>query len=487
MKLLRDILYKTTLQEVHGSTNIAITSLTFDSRKVTKDALFIAVKGTQSDGHAFITKAIELGAIAVVCETLPAELNEKVTYVRVGNSSLDLGFMASNFYDHPSESLKLVGITGTNGKTTTVTLLYQLFRALNIKAGMFTTVRNMINNEEIPSTHTTPDAIELNRMLRMMVEAGCRYAFMEVSSHSVVQHRIAGLNFAGGVFTNITHDHLDYHGTFDAYIKAKKGFFDILPHGSFALVNKDDAHASVMVQNTKALKRSFSVRSAADYHCRILENQFTGLHLNIDGIEMWSKLIGSFNASNMLAVYATAVLLGQEKMNVLTTLSTLGAVEGRFQYLRSENGITAIVDYAHTPDALKNVLGTIRDIRTGNEAVITVVGCGGDRDKGKRPVMAAIACDLSDRVVLTSDNPRSEDPEAILADMKAGVDGKNERNVLSLVDRKEAIRTAIALAKPGDIILIAGKGHEKYQEIKGVKHPFDDMNIVRESLKNTKA
>lgn len=487
MKLLRDILYKTTLQEVHGSTNIAITSLTFDSRKVTKDALFIAVKGTQSDGHAFIAKAIELGAIAVVCETLPTELNEKVTYVRVGNSSLDLGFMASNFYDHPSESLKLVGVTGTNGKTTTVTLLYQLFRALNIKAGMFTTVRNMINNEEIPSTHTTPDAIELNRMLRMMVDAGCKYAFMEVSSHSVVQHRIAGLNFAGGVFTNITHDHLDYHGTFDAYIKAKKGFFDQLPHGSFALVNKDDAHASVMVQNTKALKRSFSVRSAADYHCRILENQFTGLHLNIDGIEMWSKLIGSFNASNMLAVYATAVLLGQEKMNVLTTLSTLGAVEGRFQYLRSENGITAIVDYAHTPDALKNVLGTIRDIRTGNEAVITVVGCGGDRDKGKRPVMAAIACDLSDRVVLTSDNPRSEDPEAILADMKAGVDGKNERNVLSLVDRKEAIRTAIALAKPGDIILIAGKGHEKYQEIKGVKHPFDDMNIVRESLKNTKA
>jgi UDP-N-acetylmuramoyl-L-alanyl-D-glutamate--2,6-diaminopimelate ligase len=295
------------------------------------------------------------------------------------------------------------------------------------------------------------------------------------------------LNFFGGVFTNITHDHLDYHGTFDAYIKAKKGFFDLLPAGAFALVNKDDANAAVMVQNTKALKRSFSVRSAADFHCKILENQFSGLHLNIDGTEMWSKLIGSFNASNMLAVYATAVLLGQEKLNVLTTLSTLGPVEGRFQYFRGENGITAIVDYAHTPDALKNVLSTIRDIRNGNESVITVVGCGGDRDKTKRPIMASIACELSDRVVLTSDNPRSETPEAILDDMKEGVEVKYERNVLTVVDRKEAIRTAIAIAKPGDIILVAGKGHEKYQEIKGVKHPFDDMNVVRESLKNAKA
>lgn len=487
MKLLRDILYKTNLQEVHGSTNIAITSLTFDSRTVAKDSLFIAVKGTQSDGHAFIAKAIDLGAIAVVCETLPETLNEKVTYVRVTNTGVDLGYMAANFYDHPSEALKLIGVTGTNGKTTTVTLLFQLYRALGIKAGMFTTVRNMINNEEIPATHTTPDAIELNRMLRMMADAGCKYVFMEVSSHSVVQNRIAGLQFAGGVFTNITHDHLDYHGTFDAYIKAKKGFFDMLPSGAFALVNKDDAHGAVMVQNTKALKRSFSVRSSADFHCRILENQFSGLHLNMDGTEMWSKLIGSFNASNMLAVYATAALLGQEKLNVLTTLSTLGPVEGRFQYLRSENGITAIVDYAHTPDALKNVLGTIRDIRTGNEAVITVVGCGGDRDKTKRPMMATIACEMSDRVVLTSDNPRSEDPVAILEDMKAGVGLKYERNVLSVVDRKEAIRTAIALAKPGDIVLVAGKGHEKYQEIKGVKHPFDDMSIVRESLKNAKA
>ncbi len=487
MKLLRDILYKTNLQEVHGSTNIAVTSITFDSRKVAKDSLFVAIKGTQSDGHTFIDKAIELGAIAIVCEKLPENLNEKISYVRVNDSSVALGYMAANYYDQPSESLKLIGITGTNGKTTTVTLLFQLFRALNIKTGMFTTVRNMINTEEIPATHTTPDAIEVNRMLKMMVDAGCKYAFMEVSSHSVVQHRIAALNFAGGVFTNITHDHLDYHGTFDAYIKAKKGFFDMLPSSAFALVNKDDAHGSVMVQNTKALKRSFSIRAAADYHCRILENQFSGLHLNIDGTEMWSKLIGSFNASNMLAVYATAILLGQEKLNVLTTLSTLSPVEGRFQYFRSESGITAIVDYAHTPDALKNVLGTIRDIRTGNEQVITVVGCGGDRDRAKRPVMASIVCELSNRVVFTSDNPRSESPEAILEEMKTGVEVKYERNVISIVDRKEAIRTAIALAKPGDIVLVAGKGHEKYQEIKGVKHPFDDMNVVRESLKNANA
>ncbi|HTF04173.1 MAG TPA: UDP-N-acetylmuramoyl-L-alanyl-D-glutamate--2,6-diaminopimelate ligase [Bacteroidia bacterium] len=487
MKLLRDILYKTNLQEVHGSTNIAITSLTFDSRTVTKDSLFVAVKGTQSDGHAFIDKAIELGAIAIVCEELPQVINEKISYVRVTDSSVAVGYMAANFYDHPSESLKLIGVTGTNGKTTTVTLLFQLFRAMGIKAGMFTTVRNMINSEEIPATHTTPDAIELNRILKLMVEGGCKYVFMEVSSHSVVQHRITGLQFAGGVFTNITHDHLDYHGTFDAYIKAKKGFFDLLPAGSFALVNKDDANGSVMVQNTKALKRSFSVRSAADYHCKVLDNQFSGLHLNIDGTEMWSKLIGSFNASNMLAVYATASLMGQDKMNVLTTLSTLSPVEGRFQHIRSESGVTAIVDYAHTPDALKNVLTTIRDIRNGNESVITVVGCGGDRDKTKRPIMAKIACESSDRVILTSDNPRSEEPSVIIDEMKAGVDMRHERNVLSVVDRKEAIRTAIAIAKPGDIILVAGKGHEKYQEIKGVKHPFDDMEILRDSLKNAKA
>ncbi len=487
MKLLRDILYKANLQEVHGSTNTAITSITFDSRKVGKDSLFVAVKGANSDGHAFIDKAIELGAIAIVCEILPELLNPKISYVRVADSAEALGCMAANYYDHPSESLRLIGVTGTNGKTTTVTLLFQLFRAIGIKAGMFTTVRNMVNNDEIPATHTTPDAIELNRILKMMVEAGCKYVFMEVSSHSVVQHRISGLNFSAGVFTNITHDHLDYHGTFDAYIKAKKKFFDMLPANAFALINKDDVNGSVMVQNTKALKRSFSIRTAADFHAKILENQFAGLHLNIDGTEMWSKLIGSFNASNMLAVYATAVLLGQEKLNVLTTLSTLGPVEGRFQYVRSDNGVTAIVDYAHTPDALENVLKTIRDIRSGNESVITVVGCGGDRDKTKRPIMAKIACEGSNRVILTSDNPRSESADAILTEMKVGVELQHERNTLTVVDRKEAIRTAIAIAKPGDIILVAGKGHEKYQEIQGVKHPFDDMEVLKESLKNAKA
>jgi UDP-N-acetylmuramoyl-L-alanyl-D-glutamate--2,6-diaminopimelate ligase len=487
MKLLRDILYKTSLVEVQGSTNVAITSLNFDSRKMEKDALFVAVRGTQSDGHAFIEKSIAAGAVAVVCEEFPAELNERVTYVKVADSASALGIMASNFYDNPSASLKLIGVTGTNGKTTTVTLLYRLFRGMGFKSGMFTTVRNMINNEDLPSTHTTPDAVELNRLLRRMVDAGCKYAFMEVSSHSVVQKRINGLQFSGGVFTNITHDHLDYHKTFEEYIKAKKGFFDQLPSDAFALVNKDDSNGAIMVQNTRALKRSFSVISLADYKCRVIENQFSGLHLSMDGTEMWSKLIGSFNASNLLAVYATAMLLNQDKMNVLTTLSTLHSVEGRFQYVRNDHGVTGIVDYAHTPDALLNVLKTIQDIRTGNEQVITVVGCGGDRDAVKRPVMARIACEKSDRVILTSDNPRSEDPNEILAQMKAGVDIVHARNTLLITDRREAIRTAVALARPGDIILVAGKGHEKYQDINGVKHAFDDMEILIENLNNANA
>jgi UDP-N-acetylmuramoyl-L-alanyl-D-glutamate--2,6-diaminopimelate ligase len=487
MKLLSDILYKAGLIEVNGSTNVAITSMTFDSRKVEKDGLFVATRGTQSDGHDFIEKAISLGAVAVVCEEFPATINEKVSYAKVSDSAAALGIMAANFYDHPSEALKLVGVTGTNGKTTTVTLLFQLFRAMGNKAGMFTTVRNMINSEEIPSTHTTPDAVELNRLLRKMADAGCKYAFMEVSSHSVVQKRISGLHFTGGVFTNITHDHLDYHKTFDEYLKAKKTFFDQLPSDAFALTNKDDKNGGVMLQNTRALKRSYSVLSPADYKCRILENHFTGLQLNIDSTEMWSKLIGSFNAYNLLAVYATAMLLGQDKMNVLTTLSTLGSVEGRFQYVRNDNGVTGIVDYAHTPDALQNVLKTINDIRTGNEQVITVVGCGGDRDTAKRPVMAGIACELSDRVILTSDNPRSEDPETILAQMQKGVEKHNTKKTLSITDRKEAIRTAVALARPGDIVLVAGKGHEKYQEIKGVKYPFDDMEMLKENLNNANA
>lgn len=487
MKLLRDILYKAGLLEVQGSTNVAITAMVFDSRKVAKDSLFVAVKGTQSDGHAFIETAIAAGALAIVCEAFPAALNERITYVKVADSAQALGIMSSNFYDNPSASLKLVGVTGTNGKTTTVTLLFQLFRAMGFKAGMLTTVRNMINSEEIPSTHTTPDAIELNRLLRQMVDAGCKYAFMEVSSHSVVQKRIHSLHFSGGVFTNITHDHLDYHKTFDEYIKAKKGFFDQLPAEAFALVNKDDSNGAVMVQNTRALKRSYSIRSVADYKCRVMENQFTGLQLNIDSTEMWSKLIGSFNAYNLLTVYATAMLLGQDKMNVLTTLSTLGSVEGRFQYVRNDTGVTGIVDYAHTPDALQNVLKTIQDIRTGNEQVITVVGCGGDRDSAKRPVMARIACELSNRVILTSDNPRSEDPNAILEQMKEGVGPQYTRTTLTISERLDAIRTAVALARPGDIILVAGKGHEKYQEINGVKHPFDDMQVLKENLNNANA
>lgn len=487
MKLLSDILYKTGLVETQGTTNVAITAMTFDSRKVEKDGLFVAVRGTQSDGHDFIDKAISLGAVAIVCEEFPKEIIDRISYAKVVDSSLALGIIASNFYDNPSSSLKLIGVTGTNGKTTTVTLLFQLFRAMGLKAGMLTTVRNMINSEEIPSTHTTPDAVELNKLLRRMVDAGCKYAFMEVSSHSVVQKRIAGLEFSGGVFSNITHDHLDYHKTFDEYIKAKKTFFDQLPQSAFALVNKDDVNGIIMVQNTKALKRSYSISSLADFNCRVLENQFSGLQLNMDNVELWSKLIGSFNAYNLLAVYSTAILLGQDKMNVLMTISTLDSVEGRFEYVRSDSGITGIVDYAHSPDALKNVLSTIKDIRSGNEQVITVVGCGGDRDSAKRPIMSKIACDLSDRVILTSDNPRSEDPESILKQMQNGIEKQNTKKTLSIVDRREAIRTAVALARPGDIVLVAGKGHEKYQEVNGVKYPFDDMGVLKENLNNANA
>jgi UDP-N-acetylmuramoyl-L-alanyl-D-glutamate--2,6-diaminopimelate ligase len=484
MKLLRDILYKVGLLEISGTTNMAITSIVFDSRKVEKDCLFVAVRGIQTDGHAYINKAIDSGAVAIVCEEFPTERSERIIYIKVSDAGEALGIISSNFYDNPSEQIKLIGVTGTNGKTTTVTLLFRLFRSMGLKAGMLTTVRNQINAEEIPATHTTPDAVELNKLLRRMVDAGCKYAFMEVSSHAVVQKRIVGVEFSGGVFTNITHDHLDYHKTFDAYIKAKKEFFDQLPNHAFALVNKDDSTSAVMVQNCRALKRSFSIQSAADYKCRVLENQFSGLLLQLDGTEMWSKLIGSFNASNLLAVYATALLLGQDRMNVLTTLSTLGSVEGRFQYVRGENGVTAIVDYAHTPDALVNVLKTIKDIRTGNEQVITVVGCGGDRDTAKRPVMARIACEWSNRVVLTSDNPRSENPESILQQMQEGVDVVKRRTTLTISDRREAIRTAISLAQAGDIILVAGKGHEKYQEINGVKYPFDDLQVLTETLNN---
>ncbi len=483
MKLLKDILYKVSLIEVVGSTNVAINAIQFDSRKIGKDNLFVAVRGTVSDGHKYIDDTITAGAIAVLCEEIPVSINEKITYVKVKDTSAALGIIASNFYDNPSEHIKLVGVTGTNGKTTTVTLLFNLFKKLNYKVGLLSTVKNQINNDVLASTHTTPDAIELNALLRDMVNKGCTHCFMEVSSHAVVQNRIAGIHFTGGVFTNITHDHLDYHKTFDEYIKAKKGFFDALGSDAFALTNKDDANGNIVLQNSKAEKKSYSLRGMADYRCRVIENQFSGLHLNIDNQEVWSKLIGSFNAYNLLAVYATAVLLKEDKTNVLTTLSSLNSVEGRFQYVRTDNGIIGIVDYAHTPDALVNVLKTIGDIRTGNEQVITVVGCGGDRDVAKRPLMAKIACDLSNKVILTSDNPRSEEPAAIIKDMQKGVDAVNNKKTISITERSEAIKTACSYAKQGDIILVAGKGHEKYQEVKGVKYAFDDMEVLKENLK----
>jgi UDP-N-acetylmuramoyl-L-alanyl-D-glutamate--2,6-diaminopimelate ligase len=483
MKLLSEILYKAGLEEVIGSTNVAISGISFDSRKIKKDSVFFAVRGTTSDGHLFISKAIDSGAISIVCEELPETLDSKITYIKVKDSGIALGVVASNFFDNPSKELKLIGITGTNGKTTSVTLLFQLFRQMGFSCGLISTVKNKINNEDINATHTTPDAVSLNELLRKMVDQGCQYAFMEVSSHAVVQGRISGLNFSGALFTNITHDHLDYHKTFEEYIKAKKGFFDQLPSDAFALVNKDDRNGAVMLQNCKAEKRFFSMTQMADFKCKVLENHLNGLLLNIDNVDLWVKLIGSFNAYNVLGVYSVAIMLKQDKTNVLTALSNLNPVEGRFQHIKSETGIIGIVDYAHTPDALKNVLTTIKDIRTGNEEVYTLIGCGGDRDSAKRPIMAKIAAQLSTKIILTSDNPRTEDPEVILNQMQEGLDIIDKRKTLKITDRKEAIRTACSMAKSGDIILVAGKGHEKYQEIKGVKHPFDDLEILKQTLK----
>jgi UDP-N-acetylmuramoyl-L-alanyl-D-glutamate--2,6-diaminopimelate ligase len=483
MKLLKDILYKAGMLEVIGSTNVAITSIVIDSRRVTKDCVFVAIRGSRADGHVYISSAVADGAAAIICEQIPENPADHVSYIRVKDSGAALGIIASNFYDNPSEKLKLVGVTGTNGKTTIVTLLFNMFRSLGYKAGMLSTVKNQVNNETIPATHTTPDAVTLNELLSRMVEKGCTHCFMEVSSHAVAQHRINGLRFTGGVFTNLTHDHLDYHQTFAEYLNAKKQFFDKLPHEAFALINRDDIHGDIMLQNTKASKHSFSIRAMAEYRCRVVENQFSGLLLQIEGTEVWTKLIGEFNAYNLIAVYAAAVLLKEDKMAILTTLSTLNPPEGRFQHVRTETGVVGIVDYAHTPDALQNVLKTINNIRSGNEKVITVVGCGGDRDAAKRPLMAKIACEASDQVILTSDNPRSEDPQAIIEQMQKGVEAHNTKKVLSITDRKEAIRTAVSLSKPGDIILVAGKGHENYQEIKGVKHPFDDMVVLSETLK----
>ncbi len=483
MKLLSDILYKVKLEEIIGSTHVAISSIVFDSRKVKKDSLFVATKGAADDGHIYIQKAIELGAIAIVCEEIPKDKNDQITYVKVADSTYALGVMACNYYDNPSEKLKLVGITGTNGKTTTVTLLFNLFKSLGYSVGLLSTVQNKINNTVIPSTHTTPDAITLNELLFKMEEQGCEFVFMEVSSHAIVQNRIAGINFTGALFSNITHDHLDYHKTFDEYIKAKKQFFNLLPSTAFALTNRDDKNGMVMLQNTKANKYTYGLKNIADYKCKIIESHLNGLLLNIDNHEVWVKLIGTFNAYNILSVYATAVLLKQDITSVLTALSNLNSVEGRFQYVKSPNGVIGIIDYAHTPDALKNVLETVKEIRSGSEQVITLVGCGGDRDSAKRPIMAAIACEYSNKVILTSDNPRTEDPEEILNQMQAGVNPVDVKKVLRITDRREAIKIACSFSSKGDIILIAGKGHEKYQEIKGVKHDFDDLEILKETIK----
>ena len=475
MKILSDILHNVSVLETIGLINVEVLSLQMDSRKVKQGDCFIAVKGTASDGHNFIAKCIEQGARAIVCEVLPQELKSDIAYIKVPNASKTLGVLACNFYDNPSAKMKVVGVTGTNGKTSTVTLLFRLFRTLGKNVGLLSTVQNQINEEIIPSTHTTPDAISLNALMKQMADKGCEYCFMEVSSHSVDQCRIEGLTFTGGVFTNITHDHLDYHKTFENYLKAKKRFFDDLPSTAFALVNADDRNGMVMLQNSRAKKQTYSLKTPCNFKTKIIENSVTGLQLEIDGTEMHTRLIGEFNAYNLTAVYGVARLLDIEKQDALTLLSALTPPEGRFdQIVSDKEKIVGIVDYAHTPDALKNVLQTIQAIRGGNENVITVIGCGGDRDVTKRPIMAEIACKFSNQVILTSDNPRSEAPNEILKQMNAGVPVTDKRKVLTIADRREAIRTAITLAKKSDIILLAGKGHEKYQEIKGVKTHFDD-------------
>ena len=478
MHILQDILYKVHLLEVVGATDIAVSSIAIDSRKVIKGTAFVAIKGVAQDGHAYISKAIELGAKVIVCENMPALQVEGVTYIKVASTPEAVAFMAHQFYDAPSTKIKLVGVTGTNGKTTIATLLFKLFSSLGYTCGLVSTVQNQIGDQIIPSTHTTPDAVSLNELLSTMVNAGCSHVFMECSSHAVHQQRITGLVFTGALFSNITHDHLDYHKTFENYIAAKKGFFDALPASAFAITNSDDKRGEVMLQNTKAKKLSYGLKSSADYKGKILENALTGLVMLVNEIEVHFRLIGEFNAYNLLAVYGAAVNLGIESNVALTNLSMLAGAEGRFDYIISGKQVIGIIDYAHTPDALENVLATIKKLRKGYEQVITVVGCGGDRDKTKRPIMAQTACDLSDKVILTSDNPRTEDPAQIIADMEAGLNTAAKRKYISILDRKEAIKAAVEFAKPEDIVLVAGKGHEKYQDIHGVKHPFDDKAIL---------
>lgn len=475
MVVLQDILYKVSIRSVHGNTQAAVADVQTDSRKVEKGTAFIAVKGTAVDGHQFIAAAIEKGATAIICEQFPAVLDEAITYVQVENSAAAAGYMAHNFFGQASEKIKLVGVTGTNGKTTIATLLYKLFTALGYKCGLLSTVQNHIGDEVLPATHTTPDPISLNAMIKRMTDEGCTHVFMECSSHAIHQHRIAGLQFAGGLFSNITHDHLDYHKTFDEYIRVKKSFFDHLPSAAFAVSNLDDKRGAVMLQNAHCAKYYYSLKTLADFKGRILENGLAGLVMTVNDQEVHFRMIGEFNAYNLLAVYGAAICMGEDRHEVLRCLSVLTGAEGRFDYIVSANEkVVGIVDYAHTPDALVNVLGTIQKLRKGHEQIITVVGCGGDRDKTKRPVMAAEACRLSDRVILTSDNPRSEEPAAILHDMEQGLNTAAKRKTISIADRREAIKTAISLSGPEDIVLIAGKGHEKYQEVKGVRQHFDD-------------
>ncbi|MDE3235724.1 MAG: UDP-N-acetylmuramoyl-L-alanyl-D-glutamate--2,6-diaminopimelate ligase [Bacteroidota bacterium] len=480
MKKLQDILYRVHLKEVSGLTNLTVKDIQIDSRKVSYGSVFGAIRGVQADGHQFIDKAIAAGATVIVCDEMPEDLVENVTYLLVNNTSEAIAFMAHQFYDEPSLKVKLVGVTGTNGKTTIATVLFKLFRQLGYKCGLISTVQNQINEEVIPATHTTPDAVSLNALMKRMADEDCSYVFMECSSHAIHQHRITGLQFVGGIFSNITHDHLDYHKTFDEYIRVKKSFFDHLASSAFAISNKDDKRGEVMLQNTNAKKYFYSLKQVADFKGKILDNALTGLQMTVNDKEVHFRLIGEFNAYNLLAVYGAAVCLGEEKDKVLTALSLLSGAEGRFDYIISKQLIIGIVDYAHTPDALENVLATIKKLRKGHEQIITVVGCGGDRDKTKRPVMAQVACDLSDKVIFTSDNPRTEDASQILKDMEEGLNSAAKRKYVSIVDRREAIKTAVSVAGPEDIILVAGKGHEKYQDIRGIKYPFDDKAVLQE-------
>lgn len=482
MIILKEIIYKVAIEAVKGSTDIAVNKMEFDSRNIVANDVFVAIRGTVSNGHDFIDKAINLGAVAIICDTFPENVINGITYIQVKDTNKALAFMAANYFGDPSQKLKLVGITGTNGKTTIASLLYQLFKKAGYKVGLLSTVKIMVDNVEYKATHTTPDSITINHYLNEMIDADVEFCFMEVSSHGIHQKRTEALHFVGGVFTNLSHDHLDYHPTFAEYRDVKKSFFDNLPKTAFALSNIDDKNGLMMLQNTPAKKLTYALKTYADYKAQIIENQLSGLLLKINGNEVWVKLIGKFNAYNLLAIFGTAVQLGLEELEVLRLLSDLESVSGRFQFIVSQSNIIAIVDYAHTPDALDNVLKTINDIRTKNEQLITVVGCGGNRDKAKRPIMASIATELSDKAILTSDNPRNEDANVIIEEMEQGIAAQNYKKALSITDRKQAIKTACQLAQPNDIILIAGKGHETYQEIQGVRHDFDDMKIVKEIL-----